>query len=74
VDAALDDPEHRLAGRALAPVPGEAALQPAVRALGRAGGVVAVGVKGRALVEDEGDVGAERGLHLDRDLRGDESL
>ena len=33
-------------------------------ALGRAGGVLAVGVEGRALVEDQGDVGAERRLHL----------
>ena len=75
VDAALDDPEDRLA--ALAPrcvVPVEAAVEPAVGALGRAGRVVAVGVVGRALVEDEGDVGAERRLHLHRDLGRDEQL
>ena len=55
-------------------VPVEAAVEPAVGALGRAGGVVAVGVEGRALVEDEGDVGAERRLHLHRDLGRDEQL
>ena len=43
-------------------------------ALGRAGGVVAVGVEGGALVEDEGDVGAERRLDLHRDLGRDEQL
>ena len=58
----------------LALVPVEAAVEPAVGALGRAGGVVAVGVEGRALVEDEGDVGAERRLHLHRDLGRDEQL
>ena len=55
-------------------VPVEAAVEPAVGALGRAGGVVAVGVVGRALVEDQGDVGAERRLHLHRDLGRDEEL
>ncbi len=74
VDAALDDPEDRLALGPLALVPLEAAVEPAVGALGRAGGVVAVGVEGRALVEDEGDVGAERRLHLHRDLGRDEEL
>jgi len=74
VDAALDDAEDRLARRPLALVPGEAAVEPAVGALGRAGGVVAVGVEGRALVEDQGDVGAERRLHLHRDLGRDEQL
>ena len=43
-------------------------------ALGRAGGVVAVGVVGRALVEGERDVGAERRLHLHRLLRPEEAL
>ena len=74
VDAALDDAEDRLARRPLALVPLEAAVEPAVGALGRAGGVVAVGVEGRALVEDQGDVGAERRLHLHRDLGRDEQL
>ena len=74
VDAALDDPEDGLPRRALALVPGEAAVEPAVGALRRARGVVAVGVEGRALVEDEGDVGAERRLHLHRDLGRDEQL
>ena len=36
--------------------------------------VVAVGVEGRALVEDERDVGAERRLHLHRLLRRQEAL
>ena len=66
--------EDRLARRPLALVPLEAAVEPAVGALGRAGRVLAVGVVGRALVEDEGDVGAERRLHLHRDLGRDEQL
>ncbi len=74
VDAALDDAEDRLARRPLAPVPLEAAVEPAVGALGRAGGVLAVGVEGGALVEDEGDVGAEGRLDLHRYLRRDEQL
>ena len=45
-------------------VPVQAAAQPAVRALGGARGVVAVDVERRALVEDQRDVGAERGLDL----------
>ena len=39
-------------------VPVEAAVEPAVGSLDRAGGVLAVGVERRALVEDQGDVGA----------------
>src|SRR5207247_9343066 len=74
VDAALDDPEHRLARRPLGLVPGEAAVEPAVGALGRPRGVVAVGVIRRALVEDEGDVGAERRLDAHRALRAEEAL
>ena len=65
-------PKTRLARAALLLVPGEAAVEPAMRALGRAGRVVAVGVKGRALVEGQGDVGAELRLHLHRDLGRDE--
>ena len=45
--------------RALLAVPVEAAAEPAMGALRRARGVVAVGVEGRALVEDQRDVGAE---------------
>ena len=56
VDAALDDPEDRLPRRAVLGVPGEAAVEPAMRALGRGGGVVAVGPERRALVEGERDV------------------
>ena len=74
VDAALDDPEDGLAGGPVGAVPVEAAVEPAVGALGRAGGVVAVGVERRALVEDERDVGAERGLDLHRALRREELL
>jgi len=74
VGPALDDPEDRLPLGALALVPGEASVEPAVGALGRAGGVLAVGVEGRALVEDEGDVGAKLGLNAHRNLRGDEQL
>ena len=47
----------------------QAAVEPAVRALGRARRVLAVGVKRRALVEHERDVRAERRLHLHRRLR-----
>ncbi len=74
VDAALDDPKYGLALGSVIAVPGEAAVEPAVGALGRASGVVAVGVEGGALVEDEGDVGAERRLHAHRDLGRDEQL
>ena len=69
VDAALDDPVDDLPLGPVLGVPGEATVQPAVRALGRARRVVAIGVVGRALVEDQGDVGAELRLHLHRDLR-----
>jgi hypothetical protein len=62
VDPTLDDAEHGLIGRPIPLVPREAAVQPPVRPLHRAGRVVAVGVIGRALVEGEGDVGAERRL------------
>ena len=74
VDTALDDPEHGLLGRAVLAVPVEAAVEPAVGALGRARGVVAVGVEGRALVEGERDVGAELRLHVHRLLRPHEPL
>jgi hypothetical protein len=72
--AALDDAEERLAGRPVLLVPGHAAVEPTVGALGRAGGVVAVGVEGRALIEGERDVGAEAGLNLHRDLGREEQL
>ena len=68
VDPALDDPEHGLALGAVLAVPLEAAVQPAVRALGRARRVLAVGVIRRALVERQRDVRAERGLDLHRVL------
>ncbi len=55
-------------------MPIEAALEPAMRALGRPGGVVVVGAERRALVEGEGDVGAEPGLYLHRALRREEVL
>src|SRR6202012_1019572 len=74
VGAALDDAAERLALRPVLLVPGDAAVEPTVGALGRAGGVVAVGVEGRALVEGERDVGAEAGLHLHRDLGREEQL
>ena len=74
VDAALDDPVDELALGPVLGVPVQAALQPAVRALGRARGVVAVDVERRALVEDEREVGAERGLDLHRGLGPHELL
>ncbi len=74
VDAALDDPEDRLALRPVLAVPGEAAIEPAVGSLGRARRVVAIGVEGGALVEDQGDVRAQRRLYLHRDLGRDEQL
>ena len=72
--APLDDSEHRLASRPLSLVPGEAAVQPAVGALHGAGGVVAVGVIGGALVEGKSDVGAECSLHGHRLLGAEELL
>ena len=74
MDAALDDAEDRLIAGAVTVVPLEAAVEPAMGALGRAGGVVAVGAVGGALVEDEGDVGMQCGLDLHRGLRGEEAL
>ena len=74
VDPALDDPEDGLARRALTLVPGEAAIEPAVGALGRARGVVTIRVIRGALVEGEGDVGRQRRLHLHRGLRREEVL
>ena len=74
VDPALDDPEDRLAGRTLALVPGEAAVEPAVGALGGTGRVVAIGVRRRALVEGQGDVGAERRLDPHRLLGPEEAV
>ena len=72
--AALDDPVDGLRRRPLALVPAQAALQPAVGALHRAGDVVAGDVKRRALVEHERDVGAQRGLDRHRGLGADEPL
>ena len=74
VDPALDDPEDRLVGRALPRVPLEAAVEPAVGALGRARRVVAVGVGRGALVEGEGDVRAERRLDPHRLLGAEEAV
>jgi hypothetical protein len=74
VDPALDDPEDGLSGRPLLLVPGEAAVEPPVGALGRPGGVVAVGVEGGALVEGEGDVRAERRLDRHRLLRAEKPV
>ena len=71
---ALDDPEHCLVPRPVLAVPLEAAVEPTVGALGRAGRVVAVGVIRRALIEGEGDVGAELGLDRHRLLRSDEAI
>ena len=74
VHAALDDAVDELALGPVLVVPVQAAAQPAVGALGRAGGVVAVDVERRALVEDEREVGAQRGLDLHRRLRRHELL
>ena len=54
--------------------PAQAALEPAVRALGRARRVVARDVEGRALVEGEHDVGVQLRLHRHRDLGAEEAL
>ncbi len=74
VDAALHDPVERLPGGRVLALPGDAAVEPAVRALHRAGGVVALDVERRALVEGERDVRAERRLDLHRGLRAHEAL
>ena len=74
MDAALHDPEHGLASRALALVPRQAPIEPAVCPLGRSRGVFAIGVVGGALVEGQGDVGAERSLDRHRSLRAEELL
>src|SRR3954470_185741 len=55
-------------------MPLDAAVEPAVRALGRASRVVAVDVERRALVERQRDVGAERRLDLHRRLGTHEAL
>ena len=74
VDAALDDAVDELALGPVGGVPVQAALQPAVRALGRARRVLARDVERRALVEDEREVGAQRGLDLHRRLGAHELL
>jgi hypothetical protein len=74
VDAALHDPEEQLPGRRVLAVPRDAAVEPAVGPLHRAGGVVALHVEGRALVEGERDVRAERRLDLHRGLGPHEAL
>lgn len=74
VYAALHDAVDELAGGAVLALPAQAARQPAVGALGRARGVVAIDVEGRALVEDQRDVGAQGGLHRHRALRREEPL
>ncbi len=73
-DAALDDPEEHLPGGRVVAVPAHAALQPAVRALGRRRRVVAADVKRRALVEGDRDVRAQGGLDGQRGLRRQERL
>src|SRR5512133_199652 len=55
-------------------VPVQAAAQPAVRALGRARGVVAGHVERGALVEHEREVGSQRGLDLHGGLGRHEAL
>jgi hypothetical protein len=74
VDAALHDPEEELSGRRVLTAPGDAAVEPPVRALHRARRVVALHVERRALVEGERDVRAERCLDLHRGLRPHEAL
>src|SRR4051794_16200573 len=71
---ALHDPEKRLAFRGIRLVPFGAAIEPAVSPLHRARRVLAIGVVGRALVEGEGDVRAQRGLHRHRLLGTHEAL
>ncbi len=74
VHAALHDPVEQLAlGRVLA-APRHAAVEPSMGPLHRAGGVFALNVEGRALVERERDVRAERRLHLHRGLGAHEAL
>ena len=68
-----DAVEQPLLWRMLA-APGDAAVEPAVRALHRAGRVLALHVEGRALVEGERDVGPERSLNLHRGLGAHEAL
>ena len=74
VDTALDDAVDELLRGAVLRVPGQASLEPAVRALGRARRVVAIDVKRRALVEDQRDVGPQRRLDLHARLRCHEPL
>ena len=61
-------------GRAVPLVPGEAAVEPPVRALGAALRVLARDVEREALVEDQRDVGVQRGLDLHRRLGAHELL
>ena len=68
VDAALHDAVDELSLRPVLVVPVQAAAQPAVRALGRAGRVLALDVERGALVEDQREIGAQRGLDLHRRL------
>jgi hypothetical protein len=74
VHPALDDPEDRLAGGALALVPGQAAVEPAVGALGGACRVLTIGVCRRALVEGQRDVRGQGGLDPHRLLRAEEAV
>ena len=73
VHAALHDAVDELALGPVRRVPVQAAAQPAVRALRRARGVLAIDVEGRALVEDQRDVRAQRGLDLHARLGGHEA-
>ena len=56
LNPALDDAVHGLPRRAMSLMPGKTTLQPAVRALHGARGVVAGDMKRRAFVEHQSDV------------------
>src|SRR6185437_645980 len=72
--AALHDPVEELAVGRVRVLPVDAAVEPAVRALGGSCRVVALHVEWRALVERQRDVGAEPGLYLHRGLGAHEAL
>ena len=74
VHPALDDAHEQLLGLGVLAPPAHAAVQPAVGPLHGAGGVVAVGVRGRALVEGQRDVRAQLRLDLHRGLGAHEAL
>ena len=74
VHAALDDSVEELPGGSMLAPPSQAAVEPALCALHRARGVVALHVERRALVEGQGDVRAQVALNLHRGLRPHEAL